>query len=304
MEQVGNARLFNEGYITKLKRATAVWDWSRENVHNINKFLSDTQLSMVPLWLAMAPAVQEYEKCIADGNPVQHVVPKQTLCPKVYTHRYNQMLPCQIDECSTSPPRNVQRECPATDVPFALFFGFMSPQRIRVCKLLSAKLPHRNIYCIDDAFGEVLLKYKCAAEVIFIMHNFHKASLEVHRVNPLLAMGKKVVSMASNDPALDYLYHKSAGVRFADTFSELAVQVDKAMDQAADEKALHFIRNQNIDVTPICSAIRSLDSQVALHKQAKWPEDTAFDTRKLNSRRRRTKTRRTARRRGARGVVL
>jgi hypothetical protein len=86
----------------------------------------------------------------------------------------------------------VERICPAIDVPFALFFGYMSPQRIQVCKLLTAKLPHRNIYCIDDVFGEALLKYQCAADVIFIMHNFHKASLEVHRVNPLLAMGKKV----------------------------------------------------------------------------------------------------------------
>jgi hypothetical protein len=95
--------------------------------------------------------------------------------------------------------------------------------------------------------------------------------------------------MKSNDPALDYLYKSEPGVRFADTFPELALQVDAAMEQAgADKRQLPFIRNQNTDATPICNAIRALDAQVTMHQAAKWPDDKTFDLRKLNSRRRRS----------------
>jgi hypothetical protein len=84
------------------------------------------------------------------------------LCPKMYTYRYSRMMSCHFDQCmSFTAGREVERACPATDVPFALFIGNMPPHRLKVCKLLTAKLPHRSICCIDDAFGEALLKYKC-----------------------------------------------------------------------------------------------------------------------------------------------
>lgn len=122
MEQMTNKRLFDDVYRGKLRRATAVWDWSRENIHSMRSFLRAEQLNMVPLWLAMAPPSKERGRC--EGG---HSITAADLCPRVYTFQYNRMVQCRIGNCATSDV--VERECPATDVQFALFFGHCQLER-------------------------------------------------------------------------------------------------------------------------------------------------------------------------------
>ena len=95
---------------------------SRENIHSMRSFLRAEQLNMVPLWLAMAPPSKERGRC--EGG---HSITAADLCPRVYTFQYNRMVQCRIGNCATSDV--VERECPATDVQFALFFGHCQLER-------------------------------------------------------------------------------------------------------------------------------------------------------------------------------
>ena len=58
-----------------------------------------------------------------------------------------------------------------------------------------------------------------AAEVVVVSHFQDGASLEVHRIDRMLAMGKVVVAVASTDAALDDIYRE--GVVLVDSEDEL-----------------------------------------------------------------------------------
>jgi len=90
-----------------------------------------------------------------------------------------------------------------------LLFGTLNSRREEIGRLLRNK--GLNVVFKRFTSLEEQESYICSAKVVVNVHYYPEASLEVHRVNPLLARGKCVVSEMGSDPELDDMY-KSAVV--------------------------------------------------------------------------------------------
>jgi hypothetical protein len=66
-------------------------------------------------------------------------------------------------------------------------------------------------------------------QVVYLVHYYAGAVLEVHRIDPLLALGKTVVAERSSDGALDSVYEQKAKVRFYTGEEELVQQVEAVL---------------------------------------------------------------------------
>merc|ERR1719238_1374583 len=114
------------------------------------------------------------------------------------------------DGCDAVLEEDWCREDEPADV---LFFGSMTESRKRLCNMVDEEMDRLkrgghsfSHQCVSSTFGEALKCKVCKAKVIYSDHSREGASLEVHRINPLLAQGKAVVSAKSADKFLDSLY--------------------------------------------------------------------------------------------------
>eukprot|EP00930_Biecheleria_cincta_P068258 TRINITY_DN554_c0_g1_i1.p1 TRINITY_DN554_c0_g1~~TRINITY_DN554_c0_g1_i1.p1 ORF type:complete len:734 (-),score=120.27 TRINITY_DN554_c0_g1_i1:680-2881(-) len=160
-------------YKRKLAGALQVWEWSPHQMD----FLKATMPGDIAKKLAYVPLSSSTDA--TDG------------CDAVLDEDW-----CQQDE-----PADV------------LFFGSMTESRKRLCNMVDEELDRLKSggrtfshQCVSGSFGEALKCKVCKAKIIYSDHSREGASLEVHRINPLLTQGKAVVSAKSADKFLDSLY--------------------------------------------------------------------------------------------------
>jgi len=171
-ESVGFRSLADhEQYKRKLAGALQVWEWSPHQMD----FLKHTLSADVAKKLAYVPLSASTD----DG------------CDAVLDEEW-----CREDE-----PADV------------LFYGAMTESRKQLCSMVDKEMDQLkrrgrsfSHQCVSGTFGEALKCKVCKAKVIYSDHSREGASLEVHRINPLLAQGKAVVSAKSADKFLDSLY--------------------------------------------------------------------------------------------------
>jgi hypothetical protein len=125
-----------------------------------------------------------------------------------------------------------------------VFFGICSPRRKEFVERMHgyadmwAGLGYRkpvnmHMYCISE-WNKALLDADrdhkvMSAKVVVNIHNLETSSLEVHRINYLLSMGKCVVSESSSfDPELDKEY--ADAIDLLPTFELIAFQALRVID--------------------------------------------------------------------------
>ena len=107
----------------------------------------------------------------------------------------------------------------------------------------------------------------CNAKVVFLDHAYPGASLEVHRILPLLALGKAVVAVRSSDYLLDSKYE--GVVRFADTAADRPDLVNELLNDDNDRneltrRGLQFVRvHRERSNRNLCLALWDLNEHVS-----------------------------------------
>lgn len=79
----------------------------------------------------------------------------------------------------------------------------MTQRRTDICNALS-NLGVKT--CCGVFFGEGLLEKQRTAKILLNVHVYPVGSLEVHRLNPVLASGMIVISEETHDLAIDMIY--------------------------------------------------------------------------------------------------
>lgn len=169
-------------YKMRLSRALQVWEWSPRNLQFLGSNLPETmtkRIEYMPLWSAVN-------------------VDSEASCVEILDRPL----------------------CQSGTFADVLFFGAASKARKALCRAVDAeigRLKHHGTSfsheCLFDTFGEALQCKICKAKVIYNDHSRGGAVLEQHRINPLLALGKAIVTTKSADDVLDSSY--SSAVEFA-----------------------------------------------------------------------------------------
>eukprot|EP00930_Biecheleria_cincta_P085533 TRINITY_DN74913_c0_g1_i1.p1 TRINITY_DN74913_c0_g1~~TRINITY_DN74913_c0_g1_i1.p1 ORF type:complete len:790 (+),score=125.72 TRINITY_DN74913_c0_g1_i1:145-2514(+) len=223
-------------YKTKLCSALQVWEWSPRHLHFLGSNLPETmakRIQYMPLWSAVD--VDSGASC---------------------------------DEILDSPSCQSRT---GTDV---FFFGAASKPRQALCKAVDVEMGRLKLHglsfsheCLFNTFGEALHCKICKAQVIYSEHSRTGAVLEQHRINPLLALGKAVVTTPSADDILDSSY--SSAVEFAASEDIPQVISRLLLNETArfelEWRANAFARKMKIDShAHVCSALNSLADMVGI----------------------------------------
>lgn len=239
-------------YKKKLNRALQVWEWSPRHLNFLGSNLLETaakRLQYVPLWSAVD--VDSGVTCI-------------------------QMLERPSCQSATH-----------TDV---LFFGAPSKARKTLCKAVDAEMDHLKLGgmpfshdCLFDTFGEDLRCKICKAKVIYSDHSRKGAMLEQHRINPLLALGKAVVTATSSDEILDSTYSGAVKLSSSEGIPRLIshLLLNETARFKLEWSANAFARKMKLEShTQVCSALKSLagmsDNNTLLAART-WSQEQVID---------------------------
>jgi len=151
-----------------------------------------------------------------------------------------------------------------------LFFGAMTHARQTLCDKVDAEMSRLELHgrpvshqCISGVFGAELECSICKAKVIYSDHSRPNAVLEVHRINPLLALGKAVVSASSSDNVLDAIYGGAlkllASEDIPEAISSLLLNDDTRFE--LEHRAYDHAQKMKLEAQPhVCRALTELAS--------------------------------------------
>lgn len=167
-----------------------------------------------------------------------------------------------------------QPSCQAEADVDVLFFGAMTHARKQLCDKVDVEL-HRfpvSHQCITGVFGAELECKICKARVIYSDHSRPSAVLEVHRINPLLTLGKAVVSASSADNALDAMYGGAlkllASEDIPEAITSLLLNDDARFE--LEHRAYDFAQKMKLEAQPhVCQALNALAS-IAKESAMPW----------------------------------
>mmetsp|Transcript_39847 Transcript_39847/g.55350 ORF Transcript_39847/g.55350 Transcript_39847/m.55350 type:complete len:413 (+) Transcript_39847:111-1349(+) len=188
LEQLDSACLnphhedFNPKYLQALQRAQAVWDCCPANVSLWQRL--GMKSFFVPLWSTLPQSAFITPTLLADVDPL--------ITPTCRREESNGCLRNKKESKDLEGPVDV------------LLFGTLNQRRLDIGARLRAVGLHVVVRCFTQI--EEQDKYIRSARIIINVHFYESASLEVHRVDPLLARGKCVVSEVGGDAALDAIY--------------------------------------------------------------------------------------------------
>jgi len=119
-----------------------------------------------------------------------------------------------------------------------LLFGLITPRRSDICE----ELKNHGVRTICGIYwGEDLLEKQRKSRILLNVHVYPVASLEVHRINPVLANGMVVVSEKTSDVDIDSVYNE---VLTMASYDNLVDTVLKKLAQTPEE--LEEERRRNI----------------------------------------------------------
>ncbi|KAK3284192.1 hypothetical protein CYMTET_8149 [Cymbomonas tetramitiformis] len=143
-----------------------------------------------------------------------------------------------------------------------VFLGSINPRRGEICSRVKETVRSRVPVCLD-LWGEYAVGAYRWSQAVFSMNFYPNSSLEVHRLNPILALERPVISTRSGDAALNRIYEQQAGVIFVDTVEEIPEELlkllgDQRRIRQLRRRAEAFIRKSVADLGPLCSALQAL----------------------------------------------
>lgn len=220
-------------YKEKLGGALQVWEWSPRHLDYLNNNLPGVaarKINYVPLWSSVD----------IDNAPAA--------CVEI------------LDQPSCQAEADVD----------VLFFGAMTEARKKLCHKVDAAVTRLELHgrptsheCVTGVFGAELECKICKAKVIYSDHSRPSAVLEVHRINPLLALGKAVVSASSADNALDAMYGGAlkllATEKIPKAISSLLLNSAERME--LEHGAYDLAQRMKLEAQPhVCQALKALAS--------------------------------------------
>eukprot|EP00930_Biecheleria_cincta_P089064 TRINITY_DN7831_c0_g1_i6.p1 TRINITY_DN7831_c0_g1~~TRINITY_DN7831_c0_g1_i6.p1 ORF type:complete len:480 (+),score=64.23 TRINITY_DN7831_c0_g1_i6:70-1440(+) len=221
----------NQQYQQKLSGALQVWDWSHHQLSFLAENLplaASSKLEYVPFWSSTKAEEGDCASILDDP----------------YCH----------DE-------------PGSDV---LFFGFLTESRKQLCKSVDAELSQLRRQgmsvsheCVSGVFGQALQCKICRAKVIYSDHSREGAVLEVHRINPLLAVGKAVVSSHSADLMLDNSYSSALQLVAAQDIPQAISKLllNRTARETLEWHAYAFAKSEKLEArSHVCRALNSMAS--------------------------------------------
>ena len=148
----------------------------------------------------------------------------------------------------------------------AVFFGAFTPSRKDLCENVIQRVEGYEVVCFENLFGSDIETAVCESKVVFIDHAYPTAALEVHRILPLLAMGKAVIAVRSSDKSLDDQF--ADAVRFANSADDIPdlisdlLRNDEAREAQVRRGLKHVQQYHEIAKRHMCLALWDLDEQV------------------------------------------
>ena len=285
----GKDTLFKDSYVEKLASALQVWEFAPSHLTLYRELgLEEGAQFYVPQWLMLAPPTT----CLASrtthtssrkpATMFQHAPSPR--CSYTSTKAIHNGFKGEHEifegKCLLVGGANCTEEdahiwgqvvglpvCPKPDI---LLFGAFADKRKVACRAIAAANKHHTVGCFAEVFGELKDELICKAEVVFVEHFFDGASLEVHRVNPLLQAGKAVVAVPSSDKIIQAEY--SGAVVFAPSSGSLPETISEVLGGVVglaeiEDRARTFASNRISDLTPLCYALQSLNGIVSKRKQ-------------------------------------
>lgn len=250
--------LFNQNYVAKLKSASQVWSYAPSHYRFLSLQLNLTNVFLIPLWHAVlmnesTELCNKPESC----KPAKIFIFSLIRYPAFDACYIYPCLACNIDESTAFPP-----VCPA---PRVLFFGAIQGsylnRRLHMCEVMATDLDSQFM-CAEGLFGAQLQAVLRTVEIIVIEHYYEHSVLEVHRINPLLASGKIIVSTRSFDKQLDAVYE--GVIFFVDTVAHMVLKVRELLQQSRADLAQlatrnrDFLKSKKENIEPLCAAFLSL----------------------------------------------
>jgi hypothetical protein len=294
MEQLssgGKDTFFKDSYVEKLASALQVWEFAPSHLTLYRELgLEEGAQFYVPQWLMLAPPTTCSARTTATTRTTsrkpatmfQHSPsPRCSYTSTLAIHNgFEGEHGIFEGECLLVGGENCTEEdahiwgqvvglpvCPKPDI---LLFGAFADKRKVACRAIAAANKLHTVGCFAEVFGELKDELICKAQVVFVEHFFDGASLEVHRVNPLLQAGKAVVAVPSSDKIIQAEY--SGAVAFAPSSDTLPETISHVLGGIAglaeiEERARTFASNHISDLTPLCYALESLNGIVSKRKQ-------------------------------------
>jgi hypothetical protein len=300
---------FTHQYVDKLGSAVQLWEFSAERLSLYRQLgVQNRALFYMPQWLMLAPRKQCASASGRTHAPLkiprsilQHSVsPACTFkaVPAIHngfmgdTERKLTEGTCLLvggDGCSDEDKLLWGQilgmpVCPQPEI--LLFIDLADYDRVgtrcrlvgklaATCRTIAAANKERSVGCFElwDVRGSDGLKEEliCAAGVIFIESFFEDAPLQVNRINSLLAAGKTLVVVSSNDKTGQAEY--ADVVTFAPSSGDLAQTIGTALSEgkvlaSAEQKAVKFASDRKSELTPLCYALQDLNGAIAKMKAA------------------------------------
>jgi len=224
----------NTEYKMKLDGAVQVWEWSPLQMTFVQEHLTgmtSQKIKHVPLWSSVD---------IDSGSSCHDILEEPT---------------CESD--------------PGADV---LFFGHLTKNRQQLCADVDAEMKWMSSNdqlftheCVSGVFGPALQCKICKAKVIYNDHSRSDSVLEVHRINPLLALGKAVISATSADTSLDTEYSGALELVPAEDIPRAVSRLllDEEARQRLEWNAYAFAKKQKAQAQPaLCRALNDLAGDI------------------------------------------
>lgn len=162
----------------------------------------------------------------------------------------------RIRSPSESPSSGSYTKTPMCGLPKVVMYGALSgsdnDRRLKLCIALKEALSTASasssgvstFECFHGIYGPSLDNVLCTADIIVVDRFYGNGAIESHRIDPLLKMGKAVVSMGSKDRNLQALYGDA--VIFARDVEEMVARVmellaDARMRERQQQRGIEFV---------------------------------------------------------------
>ena len=263
VEQIHNRmNMFTEQYVHKLKSALQVWTIAPTHYRFVQSYLQVKPTYFMPMWLMVDPVAKQSHTCRNQSLHHRYALTKRVRGDLSHsTGNFDELLEdCLIAPLGMSniPPSEVtaivrqanrkrakrkepllRGEVRACPLPRVVMFGAIKgsdgDRRMRLCSTLQKKLstsfPDMTPFeCFHAIYGPSLDRVLCGAEVVVVDRFFQNGSIESHRIDPLLQMGKIIVSTHSRDVLMQKMY--SEVVLFCNSMEELVSTLHSLLSDA------------------------------------------------------------------------
>lgn len=126
-----------------------------------------------------------------------------------------------------------------------------------------------NVLCIHGIFGQALNYLVCSAKIIVVERYYKNSMLETHRIDPLLQIGKIVVSPPSSNEQLDLLYTPVVFTKRKElvSTSRHILKDFSSYNQSHFYGIKSFISSRLNNQDPLCYALRRLNDDLNIQNK-------------------------------------